>query len=130
MKKEKTKYESKIKKLVLFNLAIHQLNKNAELGLKLSLVQFHILKAVLASPGVSAQTLAKNTGVHPSTLTQTMKILIRKGLLFVDENPRDSRMKIILATKAGKHAIDHFNNNIHTFLSEFTIKTKDMNINY
>jgi DNA-binding MarR family transcriptional regulator len=120
-KNNKDVLDEKLRQIVLSGLAFHRFNKTTEQKLELSLVQYHVLKAVLESPGISAQTLAKNTGAHPSSLTQTMKILTRKGFLYIDEHPRDSRMKIILATKSGKNALDHFNDQIPAYLEEFIL---------
>ncbi len=88
--------------LVRISLAIHNLNKSAEQSLGLSLVQYHVLTALLELPGCTPLELANASGVHPSTLTQTLKILDRKDLIFVDKHPKDSRKKILVATRKGR----------------------------
>lgn len=127
MSKKQESLDETLKKLASLGLAFHHFNKTTEKELKLSLVQYQVLKAVLSNPGISAQTLAKAIGTHPSSLTQTMKILIRKDFLYVDEHPRDSRMKIILATRSGKNAVNYFNQEIQNLLPDFYKKTADMN---
>jgi DNA-binding MarR family transcriptional regulator len=109
-----------IRALVQVGLAIHNLNKAAEQRLGLSLVQCHVLSALLELPGCSQQELALASGVHPSTLTQTLKILERKGFIFVDEHPKDSRKKILLATRQGKVARRSFEAGIERVLAQLS----------
>ena len=85
--------------------AIHQLNKKSERKMGLSLVQWRLLKCLIDMPATSAYLLSQAVGVHPSTLTQTLKRLEKKEMLFVSEDPRDSRRKIISITRAGKEAL-------------------------
>ncbi len=81
---------------------LHHFNKRAEKLWGLSLTQWALLSHLIDNPGCSPQNLASLVGVHPSTLTQTMKRLHKKGLLFVAEDPKDSRKKIISITRAGR----------------------------
>jgi len=90
------------------SLAFHNLNKAVEAELGLSLVQYHLLFHLRDMPGISPQSLAKAVGMHASTLTQSLKRLGKKEFLFVGEDPRDSRKKIITLTRLGKAAIDRF----------------------
>lgn len=53
-------------------------------------------------PAVSAHALAKAVGIHPSSLTQTLKRLERKKYIFVIGDPQDTRKKIISITRSGK----------------------------
>ncbi len=106
--------------LVQVGLAIHNLNKAAEQRLGLSLVQCHVLSALIELPGCSQLELAQATGVHPSTLTQTLKILERKKLVFIDEHPKDSRKKILIATRRGKEAQTAFAEGIGLVLSQLS----------
>lgn len=97
-----------IARMVRLSLTFHHLNKAAEARLGLSLVQFHLLEALREMPGCSPLRLAEVSGVHASTLTQSLKRLERKGLLFTAEDPRDSRKKILGITRKGKQALDRF----------------------
>jgi DNA-binding MarR family transcriptional regulator len=92
--------------------AIHHLNRKYERETGLSLVQWHMLNRLKDLPATSPQALATVMGIHPSTLTQTMKRLEKKGLIFVGDNPKDSRKKIILLTRSGKAALDKANEKI------------------
>lgn len=93
-------------------VAIHQLNKHTEKSLGLSLVQWRLLKCLVDMPASSAHSLAKAVGVHPSTLTQTLKRLERKKFIFVMEDPKDCRKKLISITRLGKTALDNTSNHL------------------
>ncbi len=84
---------------------IHQLNRLFEKR-GMSLVQWCVLRNLVALPGSSAQELAAAVGVHPSTLTQSLKRLEQKGLLFVEDHPKDSRKKVLWATRVGKESVE------------------------
>lgn len=83
-------------------ISIHNFNKRSEEKVGLSLVQWCLLEQLIDMPRTSAFALAKSLGIHPSTLTQTLKRLEKKGYIFQTEDPRDSRKKVISITKAGK----------------------------
>lgn len=93
---------------LLFNvgISIHQLNKKAEKQIGLSIVQWCLLKHLIDQPAISANQLSKIAGVHPSTLTQTLKRLEKKQMIFIAQDPRDSRRKIISITRAGKNLLE------------------------
>lgn len=95
-----------LKSVFHVSLLLHNLNKEAERRTGLSIVQWSILKHVLEMPGTSAQELSDVLRLHPSTLSQSLKRLIRKELILVLEDPRDSRKKIISLTRNGKEALD------------------------
>ena len=88
------------------SLLLHNLNKEAERRTGLSIVQWSILKHLIEMPATSAQELSDAARLHPSTLTQALKRLLRKELIFVSEDPRDSRKKIISLTRKGKNSLD------------------------
>ena len=92
--------------LFKLGLEIHRRNKDLERKCGLSIVQFCLLKHLVEMPGISAQVLAETVGVHSSTLTQTLRRLRKKGYLFIDEDPIDSRKKIISITREGKITLD------------------------
>lgn len=95
-----------IDSLFHLSLVLHHLNKDVERKFRLSLVQLFVLLRLRQLPGVSAQVLASAVGVHPSTLSQTLRRLSRKEFVFVTEDPKDSRKKILALTKRGKESID------------------------
>jgi len=92
--------------LFRIGISIHHFNKKSEEKFGLSLVQWCLLENLIDMPGTSAHALAKSVGVHPSTLTQTLKRLEKKEFVFQAEDPRDSRKKIISLTKNGKEAME------------------------
>jgi DNA-binding MarR family transcriptional regulator len=96
---------SKIARLIQKNLEFHALNKSAELSLGVSLVQYHVLVTLREMPGCSPQQLAEAVGMHPSTLTQSLKRLHRKGVLFMADDPRDARRKILNITRQGQQML-------------------------
>lgn len=87
-------------------ISIQQMNKKSERRSGLSLVQWCMLRHLIDMPAASAHSLSNAVGVHPSTLTQTLKRLGRKKYVFIAEDPKDSRKKIISITRAGKDALD------------------------
>jgi DNA-binding MarR family transcriptional regulator len=105
-----------IARLVKMSLAFHNLNKAVEAALGLSLVQYHLLFNLRDMPGSSPQSLARIVGMHPSTLTQSLKRLSKKQFLFVGEDPRDSRKKMVTLTLLGKSAVDRFEGGIEKLL--------------
>jgi DNA-binding MarR family transcriptional regulator len=88
------------------SLLLHNLNKEAERRAGLSIVQWTILEQLMEMPGVSALELSDAVNLHPSTLTQALKRLIRKGFIVASEDPRDSRKKVVALTRQGKLALD------------------------
>lgn len=92
--------------LFQIGVSLHQLNKRLEKHLGLSLVQWCLLKKLIDMPAVSALSLANAVGVHPSTLTQTLKRLERKKYIFVMRDLVDSRKKLISITRSGKNNLE------------------------
>jgi DNA-binding MarR family transcriptional regulator len=95
-----------LKSVFHVSLLLHNLNKEAERRTGLSIAQWAVLKCLLEMPASSAQELSEAAKLHPSTLSQSLKRLIRKNLIFVTDDPRDSRKKIISLTRKGKDALD------------------------
>lgn len=75
----------------------------------LSLVQWCLLKQLIDMPAAPAHSLARAVGVHPSTLTQTLKRLERRKYMFITEDPKDSRKKLISMTRIGMDALETAN---------------------
>ncbi len=97
-----------IAKLVSMNLAFYNLNKQAEAKLGLSLVQYHLLASIRDLPAASPQVIAQQAGIHPSSLTQSLKRLEKKGFIYVGEHPKDSRKKFVSLTAKGNAIIESF----------------------
>lgn len=86
--------------------SIQRFNKESEKRFGLSLVQWCLLRRLIDMPFASAQSLAAEVGVHPSTMTQTIKRLEKKRFVFVGEDPKDSRKKMISITRLGKETLE------------------------
>ena len=115
MMTKKLDFQAAVAKLVKINLAFHNLNKTAEDKFGLSLVQYHLLNTLRDMPGCTPQRLAGALGMHPSTLTQSMKRLLKRTLIFVEEDPKDSRKKVIGLTPAGVVALDRLEKELDQF---------------
>jgi len=108
---------AKAKELVRANLVFYNLNKIAENKLGLSLVQYYLLSSIKEMPCCSPQQLAKQVGIHPSSLTQSLKRLRKKDAIFVAEDPKDSRKKIVSMTRNGAKMVERFGNGIESVLT-------------
>lgn len=106
----KCAFESSLKTLISIGLAFQQINKIFESDCGLSIVQWSLLKALIEMPTISPQALAKTLGVSPSTLTQTLARLSKRKLIFVCDDPRDARRKIISITRSGKEKLEEAHN--------------------
>lgn len=91
--------------LFYVSLGVHHLSRTLERQLGLSFVQWYLLRHLVDLPAISAQRFASAVGLHPSTLTQSIKRLRKKRYLVIEEDPRDSRRKIIAITRQGRDAL-------------------------
>ncbi len=112
--------------LFRIGVSIQHLNKKSERKVGLSLVQWCLLEQLIDMPGTSAYALAKSVGVHPSTLTQTLKRLEKKGHVFLTEDPRDSRKKLISLTKIGKQAMEKVQKQMNSWSDELSSFRNDL----
>ena len=92
--------------LVHLGVKIQNLNQSLERRHGLSLVQWGVLRSLIDMPATSARKLAAMVRIHPSTLTQSLGRLQKKGFLFASPDPRDARKKMLVATREGKDAVD------------------------
>lgn len=98
--------QSAIDSFVHLNLLLIQLNKSVERRLNVSLVQLFVLLKLKDRPGISVTVFAKTTGVQPGTLSQMLRRLQRKNVLFVVEDGKDSRKKLIGLTQEGNRVVE------------------------
>lgn len=94
--------KSRIDQWVHANLEFHRRNQRAEELWGATLVQVYVLHRIQFCPGISPQELAVVTGMHPSTLTQTLKRLHTRRWICIEEDPRDARRKMLLLTRGGR----------------------------
>lgn len=106
--------------------SIHQFNRRAEKHLGLSLVQWYLLMKLIDLPAASPFALAAAVGVHPSTLTQTLKRLEKKEFIYVGEDPHDSRKKVVSITRAGKIALDRATEKMESWSKDLNPFRKDL----
>jgi DNA-binding MarR family transcriptional regulator len=118
--------EEGLYRLLKIGLEIHHLNKAYERRLGLSVVQWCVMKRLIDLPAVSAQALAEAVGVHPSTLTQTLRRLSRKQYIFIEEHSKDTRRKAIFITREGKAALDHMDQKLEKKLTELGGLSSDL----
>lgn len=100
--------QSEIGQMIKMNLKFHKLNREAEERCGLSLVQYYFLTTLRDLPGISPQMLAESMGSHPSTLTQTIKRLLKRNMIFMEDDPKDSRKKLLGLTVAGNKVLKTF----------------------
>jgi DNA-binding MarR family transcriptional regulator len=87
-------------------MEVERLSARMEQKCGISLAQWSVLIRLKDLPACTAQELANAVGVHPSTLTQALKRLEKKGYLFVGKDPRDSRKKILSLTREGTQRLE------------------------
>lgn len=102
----KSEQQDEINSLFQLTLILHHLNKDVERKFRLSLIQLFVLLKLRQLPATSAQVLARAVGVHPSSLSQTLRRLTRKEFIFVTKDPKDNRKILIALTKRGRDTID------------------------
>lgn len=106
--------------------SIQVLNKRSERRFGLSLVQWYLLRRLVRMPACSPQDLATAVGVSPGTLTQSMRRLERKRLLFVADDPHDSRRKMVSITRAGKNLLEEASEKIDEWSADFSPLKKEI----
>lgn len=87
--------------MIALSVDLHNLNANVLRNFNLSIVQWLVLRKILANPGISARNLATTSGVHPSTITPTLTRLESMGLIYVFERASDLRRKLLVASWTG-----------------------------
>ncbi len=122
----KVQGEPPIYSLFQIGKQIHSMNRRSESQLGLSLVQWYLLSRLVHMPASSPLALAAAVNVHPSTLTQTMKRLEKKRLIFVSSDPKDSRKKVVSITRAGKDTLDLATAKIDEWSSHLSLLGNDL----
>lgn len=96
-------------------LRIQHLNQKLETETGISLTQWSLLRILVDNPTIPALNLAQSLGIQPSTLTQSLKRLERKNLIFVTKDPLDARRKLLSVTRTGNTILLEANRKIHSW---------------
>lgn len=73
---------------------------------ELTLAGFELLSAVFAGGGKAAQAdIAKRLGISPPSLSESVRVAVRKGFLVQTSIPGDARVKRLQLTPRGKSAV-------------------------
>ncbi len=114
-----------IELLVRLSVELHNLNAQAQRHHELSLVQWLILRKILASPAISASSLAQLSGIHPSTLTPTLQRLENAEWIYILERPSDLRQKMLIVSQKGYKVCLSFEKTLKTVLKNLDVKDRD-----
>lgn len=112
---------SYLHQMIRLNNQINNLNKLYEKKFGLSLVQWVVIGILKDVPGISAFELASKVGVHPSTLTQSLKRLQAKNFININLNPQDNRQKLISISKEGFNAFKTLEEELTTFIESLAM---------
>ena len=114
-----------IEVLVRLSVELHNLNAQAQRHHELSLVQWLVLRKILASPAISASSLAQLSGIHPSTLTPTLQRLENSEWIHMFERPSDLRQKMLIVSQKGYKICIHFEKTLRSVLKNLEGKDRD-----
>lgn len=114
-----------IELLVRLSVELHNLNAQAQRHHELSLVQWLVLRKILASPAISASSLALLSGIHPSTLTPTLQRLENAEWIYMLERPSDLRQKMLIVSQKGYKVCVNFEKTLRTVLKNLEVKDRD-----
>src|SRR5262245_15053426 len=71
-------------------------------GTRLTSVQFAILVALDAAPGIDQRSLGERIGVDPSTLAEICRRLVGRGLVSRERDANDARRYVLRLTQRGE----------------------------
>ncbi|MDE1170743.1 MAG: MarR family transcriptional regulator [Verrucomicrobium sp.] len=108
--------DSQARALAEIAQAIQRLNKACDQRHGLSITQWLVLRALVDRPAASPFVLAAALDIHPSTLTPMLARLEGKGFVFVAEDPRNLRRKMISITREGRRALGAASDGISALL--------------
>jgi DNA-binding MarR family transcriptional regulator len=114
-----------IEVLVRLSVELHNLNAQAQRHHELSLVQWLVLRKILASPAISASSLAQLSGIHPSTLTPTLQRLENSEWIHMFERPSDLRQKMLVVSQKGYKVCMHFEKILRSVLKNLEVKDRE-----
>jgi DNA-binding MarR family transcriptional regulator len=74
-------------------------------GPDLTSVQFAMLVALEAEPGIDQRTLGERISLDTSSLGEVCGRLVARGLIARERDPADGRRKVLRLTPAGRRAL-------------------------
>ncbi len=77
-------------------------------GSGLKITQFSILAALYYAPDVPLSKLARRLVIDRTTLTRNLRLLVRDGLVVLNENPGDKRERRVALTDRGDELLVRF----------------------
>jgi DNA-binding MarR family transcriptional regulator len=84
-----------------------------------------VLRKILASPAISASSLAQLSGIHPSTLTPTLQRLENSEWIYMLERPSDLRQKMLIVSQKGYKVCIHFEKTLRSVLKNLEVKDRE-----
>lgn len=114
-----------IEVLVRLSVELHNLNAQAQRHHELSLVQWLVLRKILAAPGISASSLALLSGIHPSTLTPTLQRLENSEWIYMLERPSDLRQKMLIVSQKGYKVCVQFEKTLRSVMKNLEVKDRE-----
>lgn len=81
--------------------ALYKHNASA-MGVRVTPTQYAIMLAISVAPGCTQQSLQDNSGIDRSTMSQVVRLLIKKRLISRRRTVKDLRAYAVVLTEAGK----------------------------
>jgi DNA-binding MarR family transcriptional regulator len=101
------------------NRAIRQALNQAEGEARLTVTQFHCLRAIAAKQGTAKTThLARQLQVTAPSMTRTIDSLVERGLVLRQAEPADRRTISLILTEQGRELMDRYQSEIHERLRD------------
>src|SRR6185437_4255019 len=91
-----------------YTRAIRRTIHRASRGQELTTAEWRALQSVAALGSALGSTLARRTGVAPSTMSRTLDGLAARGFVRFATDPEDGNRVHAFITDAGQHALDAY----------------------
>jgi len=72
----------------------------------ISLAEWRVLVRIERTPGITAQEIARRTGISPMNVSRALSALRSDGRVAMDRDPADSRRNLLQLTAAGRSLFD------------------------
>ena len=101
------------------NRAIRHALNQAEGDARLTVTQFHCLRAIAAKNGAARTThLARELQVTAPSMTRTIDSLVERGLVLRQADPTDRRIISLILTDPGRELMDRYQDEIRDRLRD------------